>query len=470
MNKSFHLSWAVFLTIVLITPFFARAGNSPPNIVLIFCDDLGYSDIGCFGSEKHRTPHIDSLAKNGVKLTSFYSTCGVCTPSRSSLMTGCYPRRVNMHEDARGGWVLFPVAFKGLNPTEITMAEVLGTAGYKTACIGKWHLGDQAPFLPTEQGFDYYFGIPYSNDMGNHFKNRNYPPLPLLRNSTVIEEEPDQSYITKRYTEEAVNFIKENKNRPFFIYVPHTMPHNPVFASPEFAGKSANGGFGDSVEEIDWSTGQILKALKANGVDDRTLVIFTSDNGASRAWGGSNTPLSGYKGSTMEGGMRVPFVASWPGKITAGSVSDEVTSTIDLLPTFAKLTDTTGELTNEIDGHDISHILNGKRRAKSPHDAFYYYFRANLQAVRSGPWKLHFARQQRTRGQQEPTQLPDRLYNLDDDISESKNVAEQHPEVVAKLKELAETARTELGDGNSKGTGQREAGRVDKPVALRKQQ
>ena len=222
MNKSFHLSWAVFLTIVLITPFSARAGNSPPNIVLIFCDDLGYSDIGCFGSEKHRTPHIDSLAKNGIKLTSFYSTCGVCTPSRSSLMTGCYPRRVNMHEDARGGWVLFPVAFKGLNPTEITMAEVLGAAGYKTACIGKWHLGDQAPFLPTEQGFDYYFGIPYSNDMGNHFKNRNYPPLPLLRNSTVIEEEPDQSYITKRYTEEAVNFIKENKNRPFFIYVPHT--------------------------------------------------------------------------------------------------------------------------------------------------------------------------------------------------------------------------------------------------------
>ena len=350
------------------------------------------------------------------------------------------------------------------------MAEVLGAAGYKTACIGKWHLGDQAPFLPTEQGFDYYFGIPYSNDMGNHFKNRNYPPLPLLRNSTVIEEEPDQSYITKRYTEEAVNFIKENKNQPFFIYVPHTMPHNPVFASPDFAGKSANGGFGDSVEEIDWSTGQILKALKVNGVDDRTLVIFTSDNGASRAWGGSNTPLSGYKGSTMEGGMRVPFVASWPGKITAGSVSDEVTSTIDLLPTFAKLSDTTGELTNDIDGHDISHILNGKRRAKSPHDAFYYYFRANLQAVRSGPWKLHFARQQRTRGQQEPTQLPDRLYNLDNDIGESKNVAEQHPEVVAKLKELAETARTELGDGNSKGSGQREAGRVDKPVALRKQQ
>ena len=470
MKKSFHLSWAIFLILVLITPFSARARNSPPNIVLIFCDDLGYSDIGCFGSEKHRTPHIDSLAKNGVKLTSFYSTCGVCTPSRSSLMTGCYPRRVNMHEDARGGWVLFPVAFKGLNPTEITMAEVLGAAGYKTACIGKWHLGDQTPFLPTEQGFDYYFGIPYSNDMGNHPKNRNYPPLPLLRNSTVIEEEPDQSYITKRYTEEAVNFIKENKNQPFFIYVPHTMPHNPVFASPDFAGKSANGGFGDSVEEIDWSTGQILKALKANGVDDRTLVIFTSDNGASRAWGGSNMPLSGYKGSTMEGGMRVPFVASWPGKITAGSVSDEVTSTIDLLPTFAKLTDTTGELTNEIDGHDISHILNGKRRAKSPHDAFYYYFRANLQAVRSGPWKLHFARQQRIRGQQEPKQLPDRLYNLDNDIGESKNVAEQHPEVVAKLKKLAETARTELGDGNSKGTGQREAGRVDKPVALRKQQ
>ena len=470
MKKSFHLSWAIFLILVLITPFSARARNSPPNIVLIFCDDLGYSDIGCFGSEKHRTPHIDSLAKNGVKLTSFYSTCGVCTPSRSSLMTGCYPRRVNMHEDARGGWVLFPVAFKGLNPNEITMAEVLGAAGYKTACIGKWHLGDQAPFLPTEQGFDYYFGIPYSNDMGNHFKNRNYPPLPLLRNSTVIEEEPDQSYITKRYTEEAVNFIKENKNQPFFIYVPHTMPHNPVFASPDFAGKSANGGFGDSVEEIDWSTGQILKALKANGVDDRTLVIFTSDNGASRAWGGSNMPLSGYKGSTMEGGMRVPFVASWPGKITAGSVSDEVTSTIDLLPTFAKLSDTTGELTNDIDGHDISHILNGKRRAKSPHDAFYYYFRANLQAVRSGPWKLHFARQQRTRGQQEPKQLPDRLYNLDNDIGESKNVAEQHPEVVAKLKELAETARTELGDGNSKGSGQREAGRVDKPVALRKQQ
>jgi len=269
-----------------------------PNFIIIFCDDLGYGDVGCFGSEKHRTPNINRMAAEGMRFTSFYVTSGVCTPSRSSLMTGCYPRRVNMHESDRNECVLFPVARKGLNPDEITIAEVLKAQGYATACVGKWHLGDQPEFLPTSQGFDYYFGIPYSNDMGANQRNSN-PPLPLVRNKKVIEAPADQNTLTQRYTQEVIKFITANKDTPFFIYLPHTMPHNPVHSSEKFRGRSANGGYGDSVEEIDWSTGEILAALKKLDIDERTLVVFTSDNGAAPRWGGSNLPLSGWKGSTM---------------------------------------------------------------------------------------------------------------------------------------------------------------------------
>ena len=440
-----------------------------PNFIIIFCDDLGYGDIGCFGSKKHRTPNIDQMANEGMKFTSFYVTSGVCTPSRSSLMTGCYPRRVNMHESANREWVLFPVAHKGLNPNEITIAEVLKAEGYATACVGKWHLGDQPKFLPTKQGFDYYYGIPYSNDMGSKQRSKN-PPLPLLQNEKVIEAPTDQNTLTKRYTEQVINFITANKDKPFFVYLPHTMPHNPVHSSEKFRGKSANSGYGDCVEEIDWSTGQILETLMKLDIDDRTLVVFTSDNGAANRWGGSNLPLSGFKGSTMEGGMREPCVMRWPGKIPAGKTCDELASTLDMLPTLAKLAGTKAPADRIIDGKDIWPLMAGKRGAKSPHEAFYYYKIDQLQAVRSGKWKLHlpFEIKKRNQGKDAPN-APLKLYDLEADIAETSNLADRHPDVVKRLLALAEKARQDLGDVNHKGTGQRPAGLVVTPTPLTKE-
>jgi len=436
-----------------------------PNFIIIFCDDLGYGDVGCFGSKKHRTPNIDRMAAEGMRFTSFYVTSGVCTPSRSSLMTGCYPRRVSMHKSARNEWVLFPVAQKGLNPSEITIAEVLKSQGYATACVGKWHLGDQPEFLPRRQGFDYYYGIPYSNDMGAKQRKQN-PPLPLMRNEKVIEAPVDQNTVTKRYTEEVIKFITANKDKPFFVYLPHTMVHNPVHSSEKFRGKSANGGYGDATEEIDWSTGEILATLKKLGVDDNTLVIFTSDNGAASRWGGSNLPLSGYKGSTMEGGMREPCVMRWPGKIPAGKKCDELASTLDLLPTLARLAGTKAPEDRIIDGKDIWPLMVGKRGAKSPHEAFYYYRMDQLQAVRSGKWKLHLPYETGKKNQR--TRAPLKLYDLEADIGETTNVAEEHPELVERLTALAEEARNDLGDGNRKGN-QRQAGLVVTPMPLRKE-
>jgi arylsulfatase A-like enzyme len=369
-----------------------------------------------------------------------------------------------MHESARGEWVLFPLARKGLNPEETTVAEVLKSQGYATACIGKWHLGDQKKFLPTEQGFDQYFGIPYSNDMGSKQRKQN-PPLPLLVDKTVIEAPVDQNTITKRYTEQAVKFITDNKDNPFFIYLPHTMPHNPVHSSEQFQGKSANGDYGDCVEEIDWSTGEILKTLARLNLDEQTLVLFTSDNGAASRWGGSNKPLSGFKGSTMEGGMRVPCAVRWPGHIAAGSEFDQIASTIDLLPTFAELSSAESPSKSHIDGRSLADVLQGKS-TQSPHEAYYYYFRDTLQAVRSGPWKLHLPRIEKRRGNKTAQELPLRLYNLEEDIAESNNVADGHPEVVEKLLTFAEQARKQYGDKDRKGEWQRPAGLVEEAVPL----
>ena len=281
--------------------------SQAPNIILIFCDDLGYGDLGTYGSQVNRTPRINALAEDGIVFTDFYSSSPVCTPSRASLLTGCYARRIDMHEDLTGHWVLIPRSARGLNPEELTIAEVLKSAGYATACIGKWHLGDQPRHLPTSHGFDTYFGIPYSNDMQQ--AKRGDPPLPLVRQETVIEAAADQSTLTQRYTHEAVKFIEANREQPFFLYLPHTFPHTPLFASPAFKDKSANGRYGDSVEEIDWSTGEILDTLDRLSLTENTLVIFTSDNGSNRRNGGSNLPLAGAKGSTMEGGMCVPMIA-----------------------------------------------------------------------------------------------------------------------------------------------------------------
>ena len=439
-----------------------RAADKP-NFIVIFCDDLGYSDIGCFGSKLHRTPNIDSMASEGTKFTSFYVTSGVCSPSRSSLMTGCYPRRVNLHQDHTGQWVLFPRGKRGSNPEEITIAEVLQQAGYATGIVGKWHLGDQPTFLPTRQGFDYYFGIPYSNDMGHDSRPKpyRYPPLPLMRNEEVIEREPDQRQITQRYTQEAIQFIKDHQDQPFFLYLPHTMPHWPQYASEQFEGKSKNGKWGDAVEEIDWSTGVILQTLQNLHLDKNTLVIFTSDNGGATRHGAHNEPLKGGKGSTFEGGQRVCNVMRWPGRIPAGKECSEMVSSMDLLPTFAALAGVTAPSNVVIDGKDIGSLIQGDPDAKSPHEAFYYYFRDTLECVRSEQWKLRVAQ---VRGG-DKMELP-QLYDLETDIEESINLADQHPEIVQKLLRLATTARQELGDGEQRGSGQRSAGFVEKARGL----
>jgi arylsulfatase A len=440
---------------------------APPNIVLIFVDNLGNGDLGCCGSQLHRTPHLDRMAAEGTRFTSFYVASGVCTPSRAALLTGCYPRRVNMHESGAKSLVLRPADTKGLHPNEMTIAEVLKPAGYATGIFGKWHLGDQPQFLPTRQGFDDYFGIPYSDDMTPSPRNPDFPPLPLLRNERVLEAPVDRDFLVKRTTEAVIAFIERNKTRPFFAYVPHTMPGSTPhpFSSPAFRGKSKNDAYGDSVEELDWSAGAILAAIKRLGLDDRTLVIFTSDNGAVKRNPpqGSCAPYRGYGYDTSEGAMRMPCLMRWPGKIPAGQVQDELCSTMDLLPTFAKLA-AVPLPAKPIDGHDIGPLLFGQPGAKSPWDAvgFGYYRMGQLQAVRAGPWKLYL-RVQRETG---PAQL--QLYDVRTDVHEDHEVSAKHPDVVQRLLALAENIRAEIGDGSRTGRGQRPAGHVDHPQPLRR--
>ena len=439
---------------------FANGAAPKPNLIIVFCDDLGYADIGPFGSKKHATPVLDRMAEEGMRLTDFYSTCPVCTPSRSSLMTGCYPRRVNMHVDEKNLCVLFPAARKGLNPSETTIAEVLKEQGYATACIGKWHLGDHPDFMPTNHGFDSYFGIPYSNDM-----NRKTVPLPLVRDLTVIEDSVQKdTTITARYTEEAVSFIKKNSKKPFFLYLPHTAVHLPLVPGKRFKGTSENGPYGDWIQEIDWSMGELFNALKQEGIDENTLVLFTSDNGSAREKEGSNLPLRGRKGRTDEGGMRVPCVVRWPDKIPAGSSSGAITSTLDLLPTAAALSGARLLDNRIIDGKNILPILLGKTD-EHPRKAFYYYQMDQLQAVRSGDWKLFVPMDSKKRNWGKPEgKTPLKLFNLAKDIHEDENLADKNPEVVKRLLALAERAREDLGDVNRPGLGQRKAGWVENPA------
>jgi len=343
---------------------------------------------------------------------------------------------------------------------------VLKSRGYATACIGKWHLGDQPPFLPTRQGFDSYFGIPYSDDMVAA-TGRGRPPLPLMRDETVIEAPADRNTLTLRYTQEAVRFITASQKRPFFLYLPHAMPGSTrkPFASERFRGKSANGAYGDAVEEIDWSTGEILSALERLGIDEHTLVVWTSDNGAPRAHGGSNAPLVGWGYTTTEGGMRAPCVVRWPGNVPGGAACDAVCTTMDLLPTFARLAGAATPMDRIIDGKDIWPLLSGSKDARSPHEAFYYYYMEQLQAVRSGRWKLYLPLKKKWRsfsGAGKPS--PGRLYDLVADIGETRNLAAEQPEVVERLLALAEKAREDLGDVGRKGMGQRPAAFVDKPT------
>ena len=445
-----------------------RRTRARPNFVVILCDNLGYGDIGCFGSKLHRTPNIDRMAQQGMRFTDFYATSGVCTPSRASLMTGCYPRRVNMHVAEDGRPVLSPIAKKGLHPEEITIAELLRARGYATACIGKWHLGDQLPFLPTRQGFDYYWGIPYSDDMTAR-PERGWPPLPLMENEEVIEAPVDRNLLTKRYTERAIEFIKANKEKPFFVYLSHAMPGSTTspFSSRQFRGKSANGPWGDSVEELDWSTGKILDALKQLDLDERTLVVWTSDNGAPRRDPpqGLNVPLAGWGYTSTEGGQRVPCIMRWPGRIPAGITCGELCTTMDLLPTFARLAGTEPPKDRVIDGHDIWPLMVGDVEAESPYEAFYYYYVGQLQAVRSGRWKLHLPLEAKWRNFRGDTTASEaELYNLKTDVGETKNLAGEYPDIVRRLLALAEKARADLGDVDQPGTHQRPAGVVVDPT------
>ena len=427
-----------------------RLSQRPPNFVVIFVDDLGYGDVGCFGSPSIKTPRLDTMADEGVKFTDFYSAAPVCTPSRAALMTGCYPWRVSLPS------VLHPTAKIGLNPDEITIAEILRDRGYATTCIGKWHLGDHPDFMPTSQGFDSYFGIPYSNDMvagGNK--------VPLMRNEDVIERPVFQDNLTERYTQEAINFITKNADRPFFVYLPHTFPHVPLHVTDRFKGKSERGLYGDVVECLDWSTGRILDTLADLGLDDNTLVIFTSDNGpwlSMRENGGSAGPLRDGKGTTWEGGMREPCIMRWPGRIPAGIVCSEPATTMDLLPTFAKLAGADVPTDRIIDGKDILPLVTGQPGATTPYDAFYYYWKDELHAVRSGRWKLVLDHKKpRTE-----IDVPPALYDLVEDIGEQTDLSAKYPKLVSKLEELAERARADLGDAvtGRLPTNQRPAGKI----------
>lgn len=457
------------------------ADATVPNFIVIFCDNLGYGDIEPFGSTLHRTPNLNRMAREGRKFTHFCVTAGVCTPSRSSLITGCYSQRVGMHHNPRDGWVLRPVSPYGLHPDEVTIAEVLKKQGYATAIVGKWHLGDQSCFLPTRQGFDWFFGVPYSDDMTARVwkDGSKWPPLPLMENERVIEAPCDRNGLTKRYTERAMNWIAGHKDEPFFLYFPQAMPGSTKtpFASADFRGKSKNGAWGDAIEELDWSLGVMLEQLVELGIDKKTFVIWTSDNGApinrdptdlSR---GSNRPLHGRGYTTSEGAFRVPTIVWQPGKVPAGTVCDQLATTMDLLPTFAALAGATLTTKHKIDGHNIAPLLFDEPNAKSPYEVFYYYHQDQLQAVRSGPWKL-FLPVKSAAGhphfdQNRHPQLL--LFNVVDDAASQNNVAAQHPEVVARLERLAQFGRKDLGDSGRRGEGQRQRGMIDQGTQAKPQ-
>jgi len=429
----------------------------PPNFIIILADDLGYGDLSCYGSEKISTPCLDRMAAEGVRLTDFHVTAPICSPSRASLLTGRYAQRAGLP------FVLFPTERKGLAPEEITLAEVLKKRGYATACIGKWHLGCLPPFQPMRQGFDEFFGLPYSNDSGKQPLGQPFNPvlapveLPLLRGAEVLEAPAVQETLTERYTEEAVRFIRRNRDRPFFLYLAHTFPHRPLHASERFRGRSRAGLYGDTVECLDWSTGRILDTLAELRLDDRTLVCFTSDNGppppapakGAQTGSGSAGPLRGWKFTTYEGGFRVPAIFRWPGKIPAGRVCPELATTLDLLPTFAKLAGVKPPQDRTMDGKDIWPLLTNSK-ARSPHRVFCYYLDNQLQAVRSGSWKLFLEQHNypslttimytnRVQVMQKhfPLRAKPSLYDLETDLGEKHDVAAEHPEVVKRLTKLA---------------------------------
>ena len=445
---------------------------SKPNVIIIFADDLGYGDLGCYGSKINETPTLDKMADEGKKFSNFYVSSPVCSPSRASLMTGCYPQRISFGT-FDGLRVLFPGQGIGLSNEEKTVAKTFKESGYSTKIIGKWHCGDQEEFLPTNHGFDSYFGIPYSNDMGRQVKIKDYipndsslhkitewdrPPLPLVRDKEVIQEQPDQRSIAERYTEDAVKFMRENKETPFFLYLAHMQVHLPLYAAEKFVKESKNGDYGACVASIDWSTKVIFDELKELGIDENTIVIFTSDNGSRlQNQGGSNGNLRGGKGQTWDGGQRVPCIIRWPGKINEGQQTDALSTTMDFLPSITKLIG--GNLpSKKIDGIEMSDLFFSNENS-SKRDSFLYYNEDELEAIRYKNWKLHFKKEDK---------LINELYDLDNDISEKVNLYSSHKEIVNKLSILADEFRKSLGDKylDIKGEEVRPANRIDNPKPL----
>lgn len=465
----------------------ASAAPDLPNIIIVFTDDQGYADVGVFGAKGFNTPNLDRLSREGMRFTDFYAAQPVCSASRAALLTGCYPNRVGI------SGALGPRAKHGLHDDELTIAELCKQKGYATAIFGKWHLGHREPFLPVNHGFDEYLGIPYSNDMWPwhpsvaHLpdaaarRKQGYPDLPLIEGTTIIDDEitpEDQKQFTKQFTGRAVDFINRNADQPFLLYVPHPMPHVPLFTSTAFEGSSEHGAYGDVIQEIDWSVGQIMNALDQNGIAENTLIIFATDNGPWLNYGnhaGSAKPLREGKGTTFEGGVRVPCLMRWPARIRPGSTCSEPVMTIDILPTMAQIIN--GALPEHtIDGRNILPLMMGEPAATSPHQALFFYYRRNdLESMRSGKWKLHFPHKYRSIVGQEPGQDGSpgsynwnartdlALYDLAKDIGEAHNVADRYPDVVKRLKGLADAMRAELGDNltETPATGAREPGRVE---------
>lgn len=469
------------------------AADRPPNVVLIVADDMGYADAGCFGAKDIRTPHLDSLARDGTRFTSFCVAQPVCTASRAALLSGCYPNRLGM------AGALNHTSTTGIHPDETLLPELLKERGYATACFGKWHLGTRPKFFPTRNGFDLWCGLPYSNDNGPlHPTVRGIPALPFYENDTIVETDPDQSTFTRRFTDKAIEFIRANRAKPFFLYLPHVMPHVPIFATKEFRGKSNRGLYGDVIEELDWSVGEVLDELKVGGVENDTLVLFLSDNGPFLSYGthaGSSVPLREGKLTTFEGGVRVPFLARWPGKVPAGRVCDDLITGLDVLPTMAKLTGSKLPAA-KIDGVDLSPLLLGERGAAG-RASFAYFSGSELHAVRAGRWKLHVPHEFLTvdgppgkdgkpanHAKMRPDAIEESgirgiasrhgykvakiglsLFDLSTDPGETKEVAADRPDVVKQLTALADDVRKELGDPPTKtaGTGVRPVGRDGVP-------
>ncbi len=456
MRMSSQICLALIVSVVAATSVVAE--ERPPNVVIIFTDDQGYGDVGCYGAKGFSTPNLDNLAHQGTRFTNFHVAQAVCSASRIALLTGCYPNRVGF------SGALGPGSKIGIHADELTIAEMLKAKGYATAAVGKWHLGSKAPCLPRQNGFDSWYGLPYSNDMWPNHPTAKFPDLPLMENETVLELNSDQTKLTTDYTTHAVNFIDKNHDKPFFLYLAHSMPHVPLFVSDKFKGKTELGLYGDVISEIDWSVGEVLSCLERHKLTDNTIVIYTSDNGPWLSYGnhaGMTAGLKEGKGTSWEGGVRVPCIMRYPNKIPAGRVCDEPLMTIDILPTLAHLTN--GELPKHtIDGLNVWPILANEQNAKNPHDGYAIYYNKNdLQAVISGHWKLVLPHRYRTLsgrpggsdGKPAKYDMTDAtlgLYDMQTDATELINVADKNPAVVMQLQSLAEKFRADLGDNLTK--------------------